>query len=99
MTTKKQKTAFYHAAKTLEYDKILALWASLTSLEGAKEEILATLPETNITEAQKKLNETAVARVLLEKKGQPSFFGVRAVADSVDRADKGAVLTDRKSVV
>ncbi|MBQ9975038.1 MAG: endonuclease MutS2 [Clostridia bacterium] len=93
MTTKKQKTAFYHAAKTLEYDKILALWASLTSLEGAKEEILATLPETNITEAQKKLNETAVARVLLEKKGQPSFFGVRAVADSVDRADKGAVLT------
>jgi len=93
MSTKKQKTAFYHAAKTLEYDKILSLWASLTSLEGAKAEIMSTLPETSLSEALKKLDETSSARDLLEKKGPPSFFGVRDISDAVDRADKGAILT------
>jgi DNA mismatch repair protein MutS2 len=93
MSTKRQKTAFYHAAKTLEYDKILSLWAGFTSLEGAKDVILSTLPETSLSEAQKKLDETSAARRLLEKKGPPSFFSVRPVTDSVDRADKGAILT------
>ena len=92
-STKKQQVAFSRAAVTLEYNKILSLWASFTPLEGAKEEILSTLPETSLSEAVKKLTETGDARSLLEKKGPPSFFGVRPIADTADRADKGAVLT------
>lgn len=89
----RQKTAFYHSAKALEYNKILEIWASLSPLEGTKDEILKTLPETRLSEVKKKLAETGDARRLLEKKGPPSFFGVKDVSDSADRAEKGALLT------
>jgi len=92
-TTKRQQTAFSRAAITLEYNKILSLWASHATLEPAKEEILSTLPETSLSEALKRLAETSDARRLLEKKGPPSFFGIKSVTDSLDRADKGAILT------
>ncbi len=91
--TKRQKDAFLKASKTLEYDKILLLLSEFTTLEGAKEEILKTLPETSISEAQKKLRETQDARSLMEIKGPPSFFGVRDVHGAIERAGKGAVLT------
>ena len=93
MNTNRKKTAFAHAAKALEYNKILEMWAGLSFVEGAREKILETLPETNINEVKKKLRETSEARALLEKKGPPSFFGVKSVEDSVDRAQKGAILT------
>ena len=92
-TTKRQQTAFARAAITLEYNKILSLWASHASLEVAKDEILSTLPETSLSESLKRLAETSDARRLLEKKGPPSFFGIKNVTDSLDRADKGAILT------
>ena len=93
MTTKRQHDAFFKASKTLEYDKILALLSDMTPLEGAKEQILSLLPETSLSEAEKKLRETSDAKSLLEIKGPPSFFGVREIDTSVSRAEKGAVLT------
>ncbi len=92
-TTKRQKDAFLKASKTLEYDKILTLLSEKTSLEGAREEILNTLPETSLAEVLKKLQETSDARSLFEKKGPVSFFGVKDVHSASDRADKGATLT------
>ncbi len=91
--TKRQTLAFKKAAKTLEYDKILSLLSEKASLEGAREDILTTLPETSFSEAKKKLQETSDARALLEKKGPPSFYGVKNVHDSAERAEKGAILT------
>ncbi len=93
MTTTKQKAAFSHAAHTLEYDKILALWAKFAALDDAKQEIEQTLPELDKTQIIKKLRETSDAVTLLTKKGPPSFFGIAPVSASIDRANKGAILT------
>lgn len=89
----KQTEAFSHAAKALEYNKILELWASKASLEGTKEQILNTLPETDCRRIKKLLAETEEAKRLINVKGTPSFFGVRNIADTCDRAEKGAMLT------
>ncbi len=93
MTTKKQKEAFYHASKTLEYVKILDMWAKFATVEGAKEKILGTLPETDIHTVKKLLCETGEAKKLSSLKGYPSFFGVKNVSDTCERATKGAMLT------
>ena len=93
MTTRKQKEAFYHASKTLEYVKILDMWARFASVEGAKEKILRTLPETDIHTVKKLLRETGEAKRLASLKGYPSFFGVKNVSDACERATKGAMLT------
>ncbi len=93
MTTRKQKEAFYHASKTLEYVKILDMWARFASVEGAKEKILCTLPETDIHTVKKLLRETGEAKRLASLKGYPSFFGVKNVSDACERATKGAMLT------
>ena len=93
MTNNKQKEAFLHASTTLEYNKILEMWASLAHVEGAKEKILSTLPETDITRIKRLLQETKEAKKLSSLKGYPSFYGVKNIADSCDRAKKGAMLT------
>lgn len=93
MTTNKQKEAFLHASTTLEYNKILEMWASLAHVEGAKEKILSTLPETDITRIKRLLLETKEAKKLASVKGYPSFYGVKNISDSCDRAKKGAMLT------
>ena len=91
--TEKQLSAFSHAAKALEYNKILELWASKANLEGAKEKILSSLPETDIRRIKKLLSETEEAKKLVNVKGTPSFFGVKNISDTCDRAEKGALLT------
>lgn len=98
MTTKRQKEAFLHASKALEYDKILEKWASLAGVEGAKEEILSTLPETDPQRIKKLLSETEEAKRMASVKGYPSFFGVKNISDTVSRAQKGALLTPHELI-
>ncbi len=91
--TSKQIKAFSHASKALEYDKILELWAGKASLEGAREKIIASLPETDLRRVKRLLAETEEAKKLINVKGMPSFFGVKNIADTCERAEKGAMLT------
>ncbi len=91
--TQKQLSAFSHATKALEYNKILELWASKANLEGARDKILTTLPETDLRRVKRLLSETEEAKKLINVKGTPSFFGVKNIADTCDRAEKGAMLT------
>ncbi len=98
MTTRRQREAFSHASKALEYDKILEKWASLAGVEGAKEEILSTLPETDPQRIKRLLSETEEAKRLASVKGYPSFFGVKNISDTVSRAEKGALLTPHELI-
>ncbi len=98
MTTRRQREAFSHASKALEYDKILEKWASLAGVEGAKEEILLTLPETDPQRIKRLLSETEEACRLASVKGYPSFFGVKNINDTVSRAEKGALLTPHELI-
>ncbi len=91
--TVKQHDAFSHASRALEYNKILELWASKAALEGAREIILSTLPETDQRRIKRLLAETEEAKGIVNVKGMPSFFGVKNIADTCERAEKGAMLT------
>ncbi|MBR6633965.1 MAG: hypothetical protein IKL05_06680 [Clostridia bacterium] len=91
--TQKQELAFSHASKVLEYNKILELWGGKASLEGARERILGTLPETDLRRIKRLLSETEEAKKLINIKGLPSFFGAKSITDTCERAEKGAMLT------
>ncbi len=93
MTTKKQREAFLHASVTLEYNKILEMWADFSHIDGAKEKILNTLPETDPSTISRLLKETREAKRLASLKGYPSFRSVKNISDSCERSEKGAMLT------
>ena len=77
---------------TLEYDKILLQIAELAHTEGAKEKIKNLSPAIYPEFVIKYLNQTNDAKKLSSLKGAPSFGTVKYVADSTERAIKGATL-------
>lgn len=81
------------AIKTLEYNKILEMLAECAMTEGAKEMALATLPDDDETHIRTKLSQTTTAKRLSAEKGAPFFGNVKDITGSVDRAEKGAMLT------
>ena len=89
----KDKKSIDKAIKTLEFDKIRARLSNFCPTEGAKELALALAPSRGINTVRRILAETDAALSLEVKKGTPPFYGVRDITDTVDRADKGAVLT------
>ncbi|MBQ2773786.1 MAG: endonuclease MutS2 [Clostridia bacterium] len=82
--------------RTLEYDKILSMLATLAPTAGAKEMALALLPDDDKTVVLRRLVRTQDARRLLDDKGMPSFGMVIDTADALDRAAKGATLSPRE---
>ncbi len=87
---------FEKAIKVLEFDKVLAILSDCASLEGAKQKIYATLPDTDITIIKKLQQQTDDAKAMMVTKGTPSFMGVKPVEDSVARAEKSAILTNKE---
>ncbi len=81
---------------TLEYDKITASLAEAALTEGAKSLALRLLPSSNEREVRRRQARTTDARRLCEIKGYPSFGSLREVSDSLERAEKGAVLSTRE---
>ena len=81
------------AIKTLEFDKIREMLASVSPTEGARELALALSPSRGIMTVRRMLAETDAACLLELKKGSPPFYGVKDVTDTVTRADKGASLS------
>lgn len=79
--------------KTLELDKILSLLASFASLEDAKDEALALIPQTNMEEVTRLLGETDDAYRLWASHGAPSFGKATNVNNCLARSQSGGMLS------
>ena len=82
--------------KALELDKILVRLSEFCSCEDSKYEALHIEPQTDIRSAQKLLDETESAYILLAKFGGPSFGSLKNVNNSLARAAAGGVLSIRE---
>ena len=83
---------------TLEFDKVREMLASCAATEGAREmaRTLVPLLRDDREAILEKLGRTTDARRLIDFKGQPSFGGVKDVSGACERAEKGAVLSQRE---
>lgn len=82
------------AIRTLEYDMIINMLADCAPTEGAKMTALSLMPTNNYSVVLSRQRRTADAKRLMDIKGMPSFGGVIDISASVERAEKGAVLTN-----
>jgi DNA mismatch repair protein MutS2 len=78
-------------AKALELDKILKLLAEQTSCDAAAQAALELEPSPR--DAERLLQETDDAFVLMARFGSPSFGGLTDVTNSLRRAEAGGMLT------
>ena len=77
----------------LDYDKVLAILETFVQSEDAKELALALQPETSLKAAERLLQETLDAHMLLAKYGGPSFGGLVNVNNKMYIASTGGVLS------
>ncbi|NLT58479.1 MAG: endonuclease MutS2 [Clostridiales bacterium] len=84
------------ALTTLEFDKVLALLAEQAGCDGARERAAALLPARRLEEAQRLQDATAQACLLIGRKGSPPVYGVKDIRPSVERAEKGALLSPKE---
>ena len=87
---------FEKAIKTLEFDKIRQMLYEVAPTAGAKEMALSLMPSASAAEVRTLLAETDAAKAMQALKGMPPFYGIADVTDSLERADKGAVLSTRE---
>ena len=86
MTTNKHYLA-------LDYDKVLDILESFVASPDAKEMALSLQPADNLKEAERLLQETLDAHMLLAKYGGPSFGGLINVNNKMYIAATGGVLS------
>ena len=79
--------------KALEYQKILDQLAECAATGGAKKRALSLLPCDDLPTIRQRLSRTEDARRLIGNKGYPSFYAEEEIAESAERAEKGAVLS------
>ncbi len=79
-------------SERLELDKILRMVAEYAALTGSKEEILSSVPATTLSEANRLLDMTKEATVLLFELGAGRIAAFDPVGDCLERAEKGATL-------
>lgn len=77
----------------LELDAVLELLAGEAVSGAAKDACRAIKPESDIDEARRLLEQTTAACRLISMKGSPSLGGIRNVGESLERADRGGVLS------
>lgn len=77
----------------LELDAVLELLAGEAVSSAAKDACRAIKPESDIDEARRLLEQTTAACRLISMKGSPSLGGIRNVGESLERADRGGVLS------
>ncbi len=79
--------------QTLELDKILSRLATYADF-SASQELLHTLrPANTLEEAQRRLDETTEARLLMDERGNISVGGARDVRPLARSAERGMTLT------
>ncbi len=79
--------------KAIEFDKILQMLSSRGCNDDAKESILSLRPEKELLKAQKLIDITEDAYIMLAKHGGPSFGGLKNVTNALSRANAGGVLS------
>ena len=82
--------------KVLEFVKIREMLANNCSTQGAKELAVSLIPSSDIVEVRKRKEKTEDAKRLSGQKGSPSFGNVKDIRSACERADKGAVLSQRE---
>ena len=80
----------YHRA--VEWDKIRRVLSEQTACSDAADLALSLEPETTLSGAQRLLQETDDAYLLMARFGSPSFHGLASVVNTVRRAQSGGVL-------
>ncbi|MBQ3859553.1 MAG: endonuclease MutS2, partial [Clostridia bacterium] len=80
------------ALTTLEFDKILEMLAAVCQTEGAAETARKLTPTSDIEKVKLRQQHTTDAKTLIGLKGLPSFGRIKDIRDSVERAEKDAVL-------
>ena len=87
---------FDKSIRTLELPRVLQMLADQAVSAEAKTRALAVRPETETEEVLRLLDQTDAARTMIGLRGSPSFSGVKPVAQSLDRADRGGGLNTRE---
>ena len=82
--------------QTLEYDKIIAMLASLAFTTGAAQMAQKLTPTDDFEIVSMRQRRTEDAKRLLSHKGVPPFGKAVNVCDSAERAEKGAMLSMRE---
>ena len=87
---------FEKSIRTLELPTILKMLADQCSCEAARERALAIWPRTELREVERLQDETDAARDMIGLRGSPAFSGIKSVAESLYRADRGGALNTRE---
>ena len=84
------------ALNVLEFVKIREILAQNCSTQGAKELAMDLVPSSDIVEVRRRQDRTEDAKRLSGQKGSPSFGNVKDITGACERAEKGAVLSQRE---
>ena len=79
----------------LEFTKIREMLAVHCSTIGSKELALSLVPSSDIVEVRRRQEKTEDAKKLSGQKGMPSFCSIKDIRSACERAEKGAVLSQR----
>ena len=77
----------------LELNAVLELLAGEAVSSAAKDACRSIRPESDVDEARRLMEQTSAACHLISVKGSPSLGGIQDVGESLDRADRGGVLS------
>jgi len=83
---------FEKSIRTLELPRVLELLAEQAVSDEAKRRALTLRPETEPEEVLRLQDQTDAARTMIGLRGSPAFSGLKPVAESLDRADRGGAL-------
>ncbi len=84
------------ALSVLAFDRIREMLSELATTEGARKKALTLMPTDDFEAVVRMQAETSAACRLVSKKGYPPFSAPECVADAVERAEKGAMLSTRE---
>ena len=87
---------FEKSIQTLELPKVLEKLAAEAVTEEGKERARTLRPMTDADDVKRALAETTAALEMLTLRGSPALSGVRPVASSLERADRGGALNPRE---
>ncbi len=87
---------FEKSIRVLELPRVLDMLEQRAVSAEAKERAHALTPSTDFDEVRRLLDETDAARELILRKGNPSFGGVKPVAEALGRAERGGMLNTRE---
>ena len=84
------------AIYTLEFDKIRGMLASISPTEGSAALARSLEPSSDIDKVRLRQQHTTDAKTLIGLKGLPSFGHIKDIRESVERANKDAILSLRE---